>query len=354
MNDFGTCLSSGMKRFFLSISAIILILSAVGPSVHSQDLQRYSFDSRHMGTQITIILYVQDETEAYRASKAAFERIEELNQIMSDYIENSELNRLSRKSGSEEWMEISRDLFQVLNTSKKISAKTGGLFDVTMGPLTHEWRYIRMLPEPKLPDQEKLSQLLERVGYHQLELDRETDSARLKLENMQLDLGGIAKGFAAAEAIKTLINLGIKSALVDAGGDITISEPPPGRNSWTVAVPKGTPADEPEMITLQLSNKTLTTSGDMFQFVEIEGERYSHIINPKTGLGSTNRIQATVISKNGMFADAYASALTLMEPKKGIELINSLKNTEAVIFREVEGVISEWTSDGYGSYLEND
>ena len=353
VNDFGTCLSSIMKRFFLILSAFILILAAAGSSVQSQDLQRFSFDSRHMGTQITIILYAQDETEAYRASEAAFERIEELNQMMSDYIENSELNRLSRTSGSGEWMKISNDLFQVLKTSKIISKNTNGLFDVTMGPLTHEWRYIRMMPEPELPDEEELTQLLERVGYQHLELDKESGSARLSRENMQLDLGGIAKGFAAEEAIKTLKDLGIKSALVDAGGDITISEPPPGRSSWTVAVPKGTPAGEPEMISLQMSNKTVTTSGDMFQFLEIEGERYSHIINPKTGLGSTSRIQATVISKNGMFADAYASALTLMEPEEGIELINSLESTEAVIFQEFEGVINEWSSDGYENYLNN-
>lgn len=341
-------------KFISFFSLFFLINSVIIFSVSSQDLERYSFDSRNMGTKFNIILYAEDEKTAARAAEAAFDRVEDLNQIMSDYVENSELNRLSRKSGSGEWMKISNDLFQVLKISIDISDDTNGLFDVTAGTLTHEWRFIRMMPEPVLPDEEELAQLLERVGYQHLELDEKSRSARLSRENMQLDLGGIAKGFAAEEAIKTLKDLGIQSALVDAGGDITISEPPPGRSSWTVAVPKGTPNGDPEMITLKLSNKTVTTSGDMFQFLEIGGERYSHIINPKTGLGSTSRIQATVISKNGMFADAYASVLTLMEPEKGIELINSIESTEAVIFRNDNGEIRDWTSDGYDNYLKND
>jgi thiamine biosynthesis lipoprotein len=344
-----------MKLIGTIITGIFLAGSLLFVNVQAslaQELQRYTFDSRHMGTQITIILYAGDETVAYRASKAAFERIEELNQIMSDYIETSDVNRLSKKSGSGEWMKISDDLYEVLKTSVQISEMTAGLFDVTMGPVTHEWRYIRMMGEPELPDDEKLKHLLDKVGYQHIEFDRNRGSVRLNSKDMQLDLGGIAKGFAAEKAIEKLKEFGLESALVDAGGDITTSAPPPGRESWTVAVPKGITNGERLMASLKLRDKTVTTSGDMFQFAEIDGVRYSHVINPKTGLGSVHRIQATVISDSGMYADALASACTLMQPDDCLNLISRIENTEVILYRAQDGEIEEWTSAGFGRFLD--
>ncbi|PWN07187.1 FAD:protein FMN transferase [Rhodohalobacter mucosus] len=331
--------------------AICLLLATLLPGF-AQELQRYTFDSRHMGTQVNIILYAGNEALAIRASEAAFDRIEELNQLMSDYIATSEVNLVSEKSGSGEWVSINEDLYGLLQTSGQLSEMTNGLFDVTMGPLTHEWRYIRMMAEPEPPDDEKLERLLKKVGYQHLEFDEQTRSVRLNKRGMQLDLGGIAKGYAADKAIEKLKEFGIKSALVDAGGDITVSAPPPGRESWTVAVPKSTAADKNSTASLKLHNKTITTSGDMFQFLEFEGVRYSHIINPKTGLGSTFRIQATVISEDGMVADALASACTLMLPDQCLRLINGIDNAEAIIFRSREGEIEEWTTAGFDRFLD--
>lgn len=249
-------------------------------------------------------------------------------------------------------MEISDELFDLLKTSVKISEMTDGLFDVTMGPVTHEWRYIRMMSEPELPDEKRLERLLSKVGYQQIEFDRETMSVRMKTKNMQLDLGGIAKGYAAEKAIEKLQQLGFKSALVDAGGDITVSAPPPGRDSWTVAVPKGVINGENLMESLKLRDKNITTSGDIFQHVEIDGVRYSHIINPKTGLGSTKMIQATIISDSGMFADAFASACTLMEPEQCLDLISGIDNTEAILFQSRDGEIKEWKTEGFEQFTD--
>lgn len=341
-----------MIRYYNTPFFALLICFLLQDISLSQDVERYQFQSRHMGTQISIILYADNELLAKQASDAAFERIEELNQIMSDYVDKSELNRLSRLSGSGEWMEVSDSFFEVLEESISISENTGGLFDVTIGPMTHNWRYIRMQPEPLLPDEDEIESLKYRIGYQQIELDEETRRARLMADDMQLDFGGIAKGYAAKEAVNTLNQHGIYSALVDAGGDITLGGPPPGRTSWDVAIPKGRLDGDLEYVTLQFSDMTLTTSGDMYQFVEIDGVRYSHILNPKTGLGTTAQIQATVISPNSMWADAYASALTLMEPAEGIHLIESLAETEAMIFMEAGGEIREWYSSGIPALLK--
>ncbi|MCC5940803.1 MAG: FAD:protein FMN transferase [Balneolaceae bacterium] len=335
-----------MKPLFLQIVFFALLFAGNTTDFQAQDLDRYTFQSRHMGTQISIILYAENDSIAKEASDAAFARIEELNQIMSDYIEESELNRLSRKSGSGEWMPISSDLFEVLEESIRISEKTDGLFDVTIGPLTHHWRYVRMHPEPVYPDEATLDSLRNLVDYQAIELNEGLQSARLNSKNMQLDFGGIAKGYAAQEAINILKEFGIASALVDAGGDITTGSTPPGRASWDVAIPKGRVDGDMKFSTVQFSGKTLTTSGDMYQFAIIDGQRYSHIVNPKTGLGSTDQIQATVLSSNGMYADAFASALTLMDPEEGIRLIEKIEEAEALIFREVDGEVKQWMTPG--------
>ncbi len=335
-----------MKSISFQISIFILLVIGTQSAVLAQATERHTFQSRHMGTQINLILYADDDSLANRAANAAFERIEELNQIMSDYIPASELNRLSRKSGSGEWMKISEELFRVLEKSLWISEKTDGLFDVTIGPMTHEWRYIRRLPEPALPDDVTLDSLKASVNYRYIELDVDSQSARLTTPNMQLDFGGIAKGYAAQEALKTVQLFGISSVLVDAGGDITLGNPPPGRDSWDVAIPKGRVDGEMAYTTVQFSGKILTTSGDMYQFALIDGQRYSHIVNPRTGLGSTDQIQATVISSTGMYADAFASALTLMEPEKGIRLIEKIEETEALIFQVIDGEVHQWMTTG--------
>jgi len=340
-----------MNRVSHCISAVILILLLPTLAL-SQELQRYDFQSHHMGTQINIMLYAASEAEAETAADSAFERIEEINQSMSDYIEESELNRLSRLSGSGEWMQISSSFFEVLKESVQISEKTDGLFDVTIGAMTHNWRYVRRLPEPQLPSDDEIESMLERVGYTYIELDEDNRSARLMADNMQLDFGGIAKGYAAEEAVRVIKSHSIRSVLVDAGGDITSGDPPPGRSAWDVAIPKGAPGETPEYITLTLTDKTLTTSGDMYQFVEIDGTRYSHIINPKTGIGSDEQIQATVISSSGIYADAFASALTLMSPEDGIQLIEQLDDTEAILFMEENGEIREWRTSGISEILK--
>jgi len=340
-------------KFFSIVTLLLFLISAdfVQPQITSaQDLERYTFHSNHMGTRFTIILYADDEDLANEASQAAFDRIEELNQLMSDYIEDSELNRLSGKSGSGEVMEISNDLFAVLQESIKISEMTDGLFDVTIGPYTKLWRAVRMEPEPRFPDEEELRERGESVGYEYIKLNEEKMTAELTMPGMQLDLGGIAKGYASKEAINILRNYGIYSALVDGGGDIALGAPPPDKNYWEVAIPQKISRDKTDHIMLNMHGKTVTTSGDMFQFIEIDGQRYSHILNPKTGMGATNQIQATVISSNAMYADALASVLTLMEPEEGITFINQIEETEAYLMMSVDDSYQEWETEGFSNY----
>lgn len=220
------------------IPVTVLLALFLIDSATAQNLNRYEFTETHMGSDFRIVLYADSDSMAETASDSAFARIEELNSVMSDYVEDSELNRLSARSGSGEWMKLSDDLFSVLSEAQWISYQTDGIFDVTVGPMTASWRELRRSANPVLPSCNELNELRQKVGYEHLVLNIEEQSARLLRENMALDLGGIGKGFAADEAMKVLKSFGIDSALIDAGGDVTLGDPPAGRETWITAVPK--------------------------------------------------------------------------------------------------------------------
>lgn len=338
-----------IQLIFTVLMSLLLAWSSA-----AQELERYVFQSYHMGTQFNIVLYDEagKDSTTKKAAEDAFARVEELNQIMSDYEEDSELNRLSRTSGSGEAVNVSDDLFAVLKESIRMAELSDGLFDITIGPMSRFWRVVRMSPDPQLPTDDELADFEEQVGYEHIKLNEEDQTVELLKPNMQLDLGGIAKGYAAEEALKVLNRFGIEQALIDAGGDVTLGDPPPGRDSWNVALPKNWEEGETNFVTLNTANRTVTTSGDLFQFVEIDGKRYSHILNPMTGLGATNQIQASVIAEQGMEADAFSSILTLMSPEEGIALINGMDQTEAILFVNKEGEIEEFYSEGARDFLE--
>jgi len=264
-----------------------------------------------MGVRVNLTFYAEGEFRARQAARKAFERFAELDAIMSDYRKDSELSRLSSMSGMGK-VKVSQDLYRVLEFAQKISRLSGGAFDVTCGVIVSLWREARKTK--KIPDRNALLEALLRTGWENIELDERSSSVELKQKGMKLDLGGIAKGYACDEALIELKKHGIESALVEAGGDIAISRPPPGAKGWRIAIhgSKNKP--------LFLSNCGVSTSGDLYQFVEIDGVRYSHIIDPRTGIGSTNHLQVTVIARNAITSDSLATALCVLGEKEGSKL----------------------------------
>lgn len=294
-------------------------------------LIRYEFVERHMGTRFRIVLYAPDAPVAKRASTAAFERIEMLDHIMSDYRSDSELMRLTGQAGGPP-VKVSADLFRVLEAAQELAEKTEGAFDVTVGPVVELWRAARMKGE--LPDPELLAQARARVGYRHLRLDPNSSTAQLLKEGMLLDLGGIAKGFAADEALKILQGFQITRALVAAGGDIAAGDPPPGKKGWLVGIaPLQAPESAPKRYLL-LHNGAVSTSGDAEQHVVIGGIRYSHITNPKTAMALTGRSSVTVVAPNGMASDSLATSVSVMGPERGMKLIQESPGTSALIVTE--------------------
>lgn len=312
--------------FITILSCLVAGLAAGAPEADS--LERYQATQVHMGVPFTIVLYAPNEPAANRAFQAAFDRIEELDGILSDFDPESELSRLSRASPTPDPVRISDDLSNVLLTSLRCSERTDGAFDVTVGPLTQLWRRARRRQE--LPSQARLDQALSATGFDLLQLDPTDNTAMLTRPNMRLDLGGIAKGYAIDEALDQLAELGISRALVNGGGDIGASDPPPDETGWLVGLASLEPEGEPTAF-VRLAHQAVATSGDAFQFVEIDGLRYSHIVDPRTGKGLTERSSVSVLTTRCTIADCLASAVSVMGPEAGRELIEEMCDTHVII-----------------------
>jgi thiamine biosynthesis lipoprotein len=327
----------------------LLILGSGLCAFAGESLQRFTFTEKHMGTSARIVLYAPDQASAKEAAAAAFARIAELNKIMSDYDPDSELMRLCKHAGGEA-APVSIDLFRVLQEAEKYALLSDGDFDVSIGPVVRLWRKARRTGA--MPSAATIKQALEKVDYRKIRLDPKGRIVRLLLMGMLLDLGGIAKGYAADAALAVLRQHGITRALVALGGDIAVGDAPPGKTGWTIGIAPLRNPDEPRH-QLSLRNAGVSTAGDMHQAVEIDGKRYSHIIDPKTGIGLVGRRSATVVAPNATTSDGLDTAMCVMGPERGIAMIEKLDGVAALYVYETEsGAEKEITSKRFAKYLE--
>ena len=297
--------------------------------------QRFERTEVHMGSPFKVVFYSDDEKLANRAFERAFGRIAQLDKVLSDYDLESETNKLCASAPHVDFQPVSSDLIAVLTISTELGSKTESAFDVTVGPLTKLWRRTRRQKE--LPANEVLTEALSATGLDGISLNATRTAVRLTKKDMRLDFGGIGQGFAADEVLKILSEMGIPRALVNASGDVVAGEAPPGEKGWKVALAGLEPKTKSPSSFVWLSRGSITTSGDAFQSVEIDGKRYSHIVDPKTGLGMQRRISATTYAKSGTIADALATALCVLPTKKGFDILaREFTGAEALIL-EMDG-----------------
>ena len=305
---------SGTRTWPSGLALVTSLLLSAGYSPPTAD-RGYEYSQVHMGLPVRLVLHGVDPLHAERAARAAFARIASLDRMMSDYRDDSELRAIERRNG--EFVAVSRELFDVLARAVEVARDTGGAFDPTVAPYVALWREARR--SGRMPAADALAAARSRIGWRHIDLDRERSSIRLAVPGMRLDLGGIAKGYILQEALVSLRSQGVARALAEAGGDIVVGETPSGRNGWAIEAPGAN-----ETFTARASRlrtAALATSGPTFQFVEIDGLRYSHVIDPRTGLGVTAPRIARVIARDGATADALATALTVLEPDDAHDVV---------------------------------
>lgn len=278
--------------------------------------KRYVFQRGLFGTQFTLTLHAPDSATALRARDAVYARMDTLNVVMSDYLDGSELNRLSATSGTGQAVRISDDLFRVLAVSLRIAEQSGGRFDPTIGPLSQLWR--RAVRRGEFPTGKQRSAARRAVGWRYVALDSVQKTATLLRPNMRLDLGGIGQGFAAEEAAQTLRSLGLMAFLLDIGGDVLAGNAPPDQpEGWRVALDTA----YGQGATLLLKNAAVTTSGDLVRHLDYRGKRYSHVMNPSSGLGLRYSVQTTVLAPTGTYADALTKVFSVASARQGRRLV---------------------------------
>lgn len=265
----------------------------------NQAIQKFAFTEIHMGVEFRLAFYATDREQAEQAAAAAYARVEQLEQEMSDYRPSSEIRQIKPLQQTS----VSKDLWIVLEQAQQVSEQTGGAFDVTAGPAVKLWRNARQTG--RMPGPIELRQAVSHVGYRFLKLDPVNQSVTILKEGIGIDLGGIAKGYACDAALECLARAGFGRAIVQSGGDIAAGAAPPGSEGWPIQIPG-------ESAPRALAQCAVSTSGDSEQYVEIGGIRYSHIVDPRTGMGVTNRVTATVIADKGLQSDPLATAYCVM------------------------------------------
>ncbi len=308
------------------IPCLVMLLAISGCQQH---LEKFEFIRPEMGTVFQVVLYAPDASIAAQAADAVFARAHELNGLLSDYDPESEISRLSRQTDSGPMpapIAVGPDLWRILEKAVEASRRSNGAFDITIGPCVKLWRRSHQMGE--LPNPERLADARKSVGWEAIKLFPETHSVQLLKSKMRLDVGGIAKGYTAMEMVGMLRERHLPRCMAGAAGDIAVGEPPPGKSHWRVAVQAlENPGKSAGYV--ELRNASISTSGDTERYIIVDGQRYSHIIDPRTGLGLTRRIGATVIANDGSTADSMSKPLSVLGPEEGMRLIESTPGTAA-------------------------
>ncbi len=334
---------SRKDRIFLQvIIGLILITGAVYFFVEEEKepvwpTGRIEVDSGQrvvMGTFARVVAVAADSEIANRCVEAAHAEIQRIDGLMSDYKADSEISEINR-DGFKRAVKVSGATFEVLQRSVYFSKLTNGAFDVTVGPLVDLWH--KAGETNSVPSEAELADARSRVGYDKLILDTNELSVRFAVDRMRLDLGAIAKGYAVDKAVEAMQRGGALGGMVDIGGDIRcFGAPPRGKDKWRVGLRDARAVKESAegnglLMVLEVTNEAVVTSGDYERFVEIGGERYSHIINPASGKGKGELSSVTLIGKNTTDVDAIATAVSVMGIEKGLALIEATPDTETIL-----------------------
>lgn len=318
------------------------------PFLLSAQEQRFHFTEMKMGSPFSIIFYHNDSLQAVEISRECFAIVDSIDSIFSDYSPTSESNLLAENSLIYP-PAVSDELFSMLLIAEDAWKKSGKTFDITIGPLTRLWRKARK--EKRFPSAREIRKAKRLTGFSRLRLDTNDKTVFFARFGMRLDFGGIVKGYAAQKVNRYLQFKKINRVLVGAGGDITVGEPPPGKDGWSIAI--NLPQHENELWDqkLSLTNCSISTSGDVYQFIFHKGKKYSHIIDPRTGYGVTSQRNVTVIAKDGATADWLATACSILPIRKAMELakkegaallIATMKSEKIIIFK----------TDDFDSFLQ--
>jgi thiamine biosynthesis lipoprotein len=315
---------SNLNHFVINILHLLFLLLILIPQpTYPSNLFKYHQVA--MGTVIEITLVGDNEVQANKAALQGFQEIKRIEQLMSPWLDSSDVTRINRSAGRE-WVKVSSEIIEVIKKAQEISELSKDGFDITVGPLTELWRKAREKKIP--PSAEEVKEKLDLVNFRNIEVDRE-GKIYLKKKGMAIDLGGIAKGYAVDRAFDVLRSLGHRNLIVNAGGDLRVGGLK-NNQPWSIGIQN---PREPQKILTRISatDMAVATSGDYEKFFIYEGKRYHHIFNPKNGFPTEDCQSATIVTKDCITADALATAVFVLGPEKGYSLCQKLEGVDCLI-----------------------
>jgi len=296
------------------------------------DMLRFELSVPCMGSSVDLVVYSKTQPQAQSVMDAGLAEIERLSGILSNYDPDSEISKLC-STPSAEWVDVSPDLANVLSHSRRWHQLSYGKFDITVGPLSQIWRASRK--QKQLPTRIEIDTAKERCGWDCFGFEPTSGKAILYRPKMMLDLSGIAVGYIVDAAFEKMVELDHRTILVNAGGDIRVGDAPPEMDGWRITV-AGLGKESPPLTSLRLKNCAVTTSGDLNQFAEVGGRRYSHFLDPKSGEPIERRQSVTVIAATTLDADAGATALAILGINRTCEIFHELPLSQAVMVEASE------------------
>jgi len=319
-----------MRRSLYSILLVLVFFTSCTKTEDNPQAQSFIM----LGTVCRITIYDKPTEEAF---SAAFSRIREIEQKMSLHSETSEIAKINAASGKEA-VQVSEETFRVIENALEISHLSEGAFDITIGPLVKAWGIGS--EHARKPSDEELASLLPLIGYDMVELDRETRTVFLTKAGMALDLGGIAKGYAADEAARVLRSFGVERAIINLGGNVLTLGKKQDGTLWRIGIQDPESSRGEYAMIVQLDDTSLVTSGPYERYLLLDGEFYHHILDSKTGYSiDSDFTSVSIITKNSMLADALSTSVYALGLEKGMELLNELDGVEGLFFTEAKQVL---------------
>jgi thiamine biosynthesis lipoprotein len=300
-------------------------------------MEKFSKSLRLMGNNFTITVVCKNEVIALKNIELAIAEIQRIEKLLTTYNNESQTNLINNNAGIES-VKVDEEVFNLIERSIQISKITQGAFDISYGSIDKSlWNFDKTMA--KLPTSEQALERVHLINYKNIILDFEERSVFLKNKGMRIGFGGIGKGYAAERAKKILLENKVKSGIINASGDLTAWGVQPSGKPWTIGI-ANPEFPQNAFSYIEISNKAVATSGNYEKYIVIDGKKYSHTIDPKTGLPITGIKSVTIISNNAEFADAMATPIAVMGSKAGLFLVNQIPDLHCIIINDEDQIVT--------------
>lgn len=306
-------------------ASMILPALALGILSSCDHIEHSTRETYVMGTYATVTVYAADRETAAEAAAEALGELHRIETVMSNWLEDSEISRLNRESRGSPY-KVSGELFSLIDSSLHYSDLTSGSFDITARPLVRLWGF--QGGTAKLPTRNEIEDARNLIGHGRIILDRDSSTVVVP-EGMSLDLAGIAKGYALDRSVALMKERGITSAVINLGGNVFALGHPPGKAGWTVGIRDPNKRDR-IVGSIKLKDEAIATSGNYENYVVIDGVRYGHIIDPRTGRPAEGILSVSVVAPTALASDALATGLFVLGPGAGRSIVESMNSIRAV------------------------